>query len=99
MFTLQIHISCPQTFFLASTVKMASAETPHYELFDEEKNIMIYGIKIEELFSEGCTISSDTFDVIHQMIPDVVDKCTNSHYGKKAIVLYTAGVMEVVQMR
>ena len=37
-------------FFLASTVKMASAETPHYELFDEEKNIMIYGIKIEELF-------------------------------------------------
>ena len=36
--------------FLASTVKMASAETPHYELFDEEKNIMIYGIKIEELF-------------------------------------------------
>ena len=33
------------------------------------------------------------------MIPDVVDKCTNSHYGKKAIVLYTAGVMEVVQMR
>ena len=85
--------------FLASTVKMASAETPHYELFDEEKNIMIYGIKIEELFSEGCTISSDTLDVIHQMIPDVVDKCINSHYGKKAIVLYTAGVMEVVQMR
>ena len=98
MFTLQIHISCPQTF-LASTVKMASAETPHYELFDEEKNFMIYGIKIEELFSEGCAISSDTFDVIHQMIPDVVDKCTNSHYGKKTIVLYTAGVMEVVQMR
>ena len=98
MFTLQIHISCPQTF-LASTEKMASAETPHYELFDEEKNIMINGIKIEELFSEGCTISSDTLDVIHQMIPDVVDKCINSHYGKKGIVLYTAGVMEVVQMR
>ena len=49
---------------VAYTVKMASAETPHYELFDEEKNIMIYGIKIEELFSEGCTIgcisSNDT---------------------------------------
>ena len=69
--------------FFASIVKMASAETPYYELFDEEKNIMIYGIKIEELFSGGCTISSDTFDVIHQMIPDVVAKCTNSHYGKK----------------
>ena len=38
-------------------------------------------------------------DVIHQMIPDVVDKCKNSHYGKKGIVLYTAGAMEVVQMR
>ena len=60
---------------------------------------MIYGIKIEELFSEGCAISSDIFDVIHQLIPDVVDKSTNSHYGKKAIVLYTAGVLEVVQMR
>ena len=65
----------------------------------KKKNIMIYGIKIEELFSEGCTISSDTLDVIHQMISDVVDKCINSHYGKKAIVLYTAGVVEVVQMR
>ena len=39
------------------------------------------------------------FDVIHQMIPDVVEKCTNSHNGKKAVVLYTAGVMEVIQMR
>ena len=96
-------MSCPNVYItnthFMSTEKMASSETPHYELFDEEKNIMIYGIKIEELFSEGCTISSDTLDVIHQMIPDVVDKCINSHYGKKGIVLYTAGVMEVVQMR
>ena len=45
---------------------------------------MIYGIKIEELFSEGCTISSDTFNVIHQMIPDVVDKCTKFTLWKKS---------------
>ena len=28
---------------------MASADTPHYELYDEEKSIIIYGIKIETL--------------------------------------------------
>ena len=31
-YTFHVHIH-----FLASTVKMTSAETPHYELFDEEK--------------------------------------------------------------
>ena len=78
---------------------MASAETPHYELYDEEKNIIIYGIKIEALFPEGFEITSQGVDIIHQIIPDVVEKCQNSPYGKKAIVLYNAGVLEVVQMR
>ena len=36
---------------------MASADTPHYELYDEEKNIIIYGIKIEALFPEGFEIN------------------------------------------
>ena len=38
---------------------MASADTPYYELYDEEKNIIIYGIKIEALFPEGFEISFD----------------------------------------
>ena len=33
------------------------------------------------------------------MMPDVVDKCMSSGYSKKAIVLYTGGVMEILQMR
>ena len=41
---------------------MASKKTPHYELYDEEKNIMIYGIKVESLFSEGVEINSETID-------------------------------------
>ena len=78
---------------------MASPQTSHYELFDEEKDIMIYGIKIEEIFSEGVEINSDTINLIHQLIPDIVEKCSNSAYGKKAIVLYNSGIMEVLQMR
>ena len=80
-------------------VETASAETPHYELYDEEKNIIIYGIKIEALFPEGFEITSQAVDITHQIIPDVVEKCQNSSYGKKAIVLYNAGVLKVVQMR
>ena len=78
---------------------MDSADTPHYELYDEEKDIIIYGIKIEALFPEGFGITSQGVDIVHQIIPDVVEKCQNSAYGKKAIVLYNAGVLEVVQMR
>jgi len=78
---------------------MASAQTSHYELFDEEKNIMIYGIKVEEIFPGGVEITPNTLYMIHQQIPDVVEKCANSAYAKKAIVLYTTGVMEVLQMR
>ena len=62
---------------------MASADTPHYELYDEEKNITIYGIKIEALFPEGFEITSQGVDIIHQIIPDVDEKCQNSSYGKK----------------
>ena len=78
---------------------MASPKTPHYELYDEDKDIMIYGVKINEVFSEGVEITPDTANLIHQMIPDVFDKCVNSPYGKKAIVLYSGGMMEVIQMR
>ena len=78
---------------------MASVDTPHYELYDEEKNIIIYGIKIEALFPEGFEITSQGVDIIHQIIPDVVEKCQNLPYGKKAIVLCDAGVLEVIQMR
>ena len=62
---------------------MASADTPHYELYDEEKNIIIYGIKIEALFPEGFEITSQGVDIIHQIIPYVVEKCQNSPYGKQ----------------
>ena len=49
---------------------MASADTPHYELYDEgKKNIIIYGIKIEALFPEGFEITSQGVDIIHQIIP------------------------------
>ena len=65
-------------------MKMASAETPHYELYDEEKDIIIYGIKIEALFPEGFGITSQGVDIVHQIIPDVVEKCQNSSYGKKS---------------
>ena len=82
-----------------SLKKMASQQTPHYELYDEEKDIMIYGIKIEALLSDGFEINSETLNLIHQMIPDVMDKCMNSGYSKKAIVLYNGGVMEILQMR
>ena len=78
---------------------MASPKTPHYELYDEDKDIMIYGIKINEVFSEGVEITPDTVNLLHQMIPDVIAKCINSPYGKKAIVLYSSGFMEVLQMR
>ena len=84
---------------ISFTIKMAPADTPHYELYDEEKDIIIYGIKIEALFPEGFGITSQGVDIVHQIIPDVVEKCQNSSYGKKAIVLYNAGVLEVVQMR
>ena len=43
---------------------MASADTPHYELYDEEKDI-IYGIKIEALFPEGFGITSQGVDIAH----------------------------------
>ena len=52
---------------------MASADTPHYELYDEEKDIIIYGIKIEALFPEGFGITSQGVDIVHQIIPDVVE--------------------------
>ena len=54
---------------------MTAQETPHYELYDEEKDIMIYGIKIEAISSKGIEINSQTINYIHQMMPDVVDKC------------------------
>lgn len=62
---------------------MASSGTPHYELFDQEKDIMIYGIKIEELFAEGFEINMHTLETVHQMIPDVLEKCGNSSLEKK----------------
>ena len=34
---------------ISFTIKMASADTPHYELYDEEKDIIIYGIKIPHM--------------------------------------------------
>ena len=56
-------------------------------------------LKLRHFFSEGFEITSQGVDIIHQIIPDVVEKCQNSSYGKKAIVLYNAGVLEVIQMR
>ena len=44
---------------------MSSQETPHYELYDEEKNIMIYGIKVEALFTEGVEINGETMNIVH----------------------------------
>ena len=67
---------------------------PHYELYDEEKDIIIYGIKIEALFPEGFGITSQGVDIIHQIIPDVVENVKIPHM-EKAIVLYKAGVLEV----
>ena len=79
--------------------KMAAQTTSHYELYDEEKDIMIYGMRIEEIFSEGIEINTETINTIHQTIPDVMAKCLNSAYSKKAIVFYHQGVMEILQMR
>ena len=87
------------TLFQPFRAKMASAQTPHYELYDEEKDIMIYGIKTEELYPEGFEITANTIHAFHQMIPDVIAKCANSSFSKKAIVLYAGGLMEVLQMR
>ena len=56
-------------------------------------------LKLRHFFPEGFGITSQGVDIVHQIIPDVVEKCQNSSYGKKAIVLYNAGVLEVVQMR
>ena len=79
--------------------KMASQHTPHYELYDEEKDIMIYGMKIKEIFNEGIEISAETLNIIQQKIPDIMAKCINSGYSKTAIVFYSEGVMEILQMR
>ena len=57
---------------------MVSNQTPYYELYDEEKDIMIYGIKLEAIFSEGIEINSETINIVHQNIPDVWEKCMNS---------------------
>ena len=78
---------------------MAGQDTPHYEMYDEEKDIMIYGIKIEAIFNAGIEINGETKNIIHQKIPDILEKCINSEYSKKAIVLYNGGVMEILQMR
>lgn len=86
-------------FHTFSQEKMAAQDTPHYEMYDEEKDIMIYGIKIEAIFNEGIEINAATINTIHQKIPDIVAKCTNSGYSKKAIVLYNGGMMEILQMR
>ena len=51
---------------------MAAQTTSHYELYDEEKDIMIYGMRIEEIFSEGIEINTETINTIHQTIPDVM---------------------------
>ena len=81
---------------ISFTIKMASADTPHYELYDEEKYIISYGIKIEALFPEGFGITSQGVDIVHQIIPDAVEKISKFLIWKKAIVLYNAGVLEVV---
>ena len=78
---------------------MATQTTSHYELYDEEKDIMIYGMRIEEIFSEGIEINAETINTIYQTIPDVMAKCLNSGYSKKAIIFYNQGVMEILQMR
>ena len=65
------------THFIAK--KMAAQTTSHYELHDEEKDIMIYGMRIEEIFSEGIEINTETINTIHQTIPDVMAKCLNSY--------------------
>ena len=78
---------------------MAAQQTPHYELYDEEKDIMIYGMKIEEIFYDGIEINAETLNIIEQKIPDIMAKCNNSGYSKKAIVFYSEGVMEILQMR
>ena len=62
---------------------MASADTPHYELYDEEKNIIIYGIKIEALFPEGFEITSQVVDVIHQIILMLLKNVKIHHMEKK----------------
>ena len=62
---------------------MASAETPHYELYDEEKNIIIYGIKIEALFPEGFEITSQGVDIIHQLYLMLLKNIKIRHMEKK----------------
>ena len=94
------HVKVVNTIIISFIVKMASAQTtPHYELYDDQKDIMIYGIKLEELHQDGFEITSNTITTLHQMIPDVMAKCANSSFAKKAVVVYMGGIMEIVQMR
>ena len=77
---------------------MALSKTPHSEVPNEDEDIMIYAVDVTDIHGEGFEINADTTSIIHDIIPDVVEKCANSPCGKKAILLYNDEDSTVVQM-
>ena len=77
---------------------MASSKTPHIECHDKDIDIMVYCIEVKDIGAEGFEINADTTSIIREIIPDVVEKCANSSYGKKAILLYNDEDSPVAEM-
>lgn len=68
---------------------MAQKITSHYEYFSEEQNIIVYAMKVEEVFPNGVTIDGDITTKITDLIPDIIQKYQVTKYSKKGIMLYS----------
>ena len=78
---------------------MASSQTPHHEIYDEEQDIMIYVIRMKDIFDEDIKITYDTVGIVRERIPDIADKCTKSSHSRKVILVHSDELPIIVQKR
>ena len=78
---------------------MASSYIPHHKLYDQEKDITIYVIRMKDIFNQDIKITYDTISVVHERIPSIVDECAKSSHGRKVILLHSDEVPVIVQKR
>lgn len=72
--------------------------TSHYEFYSERDDMMIYGIKVQEIFNNTEYISENTSKEIDSKIQDILQKVDQCKFSKKGIVLYSS-VKEVFHIR
>ena len=61
---------------------------PHYEWYNELNNVMIYAIEVSAICSGDIPISANVCSTLDELIPQVMEKCMNTDFERKAILFY-----------